>query len=369
MLGEKLALPFIRSAFEKGASAVQKIKSVLQGGRGLSAARFGDRASGAINGKPYAKLPHPGLESPTPSSGRKLLQKNTRTVFENSNQIDFRQLPEEIRYSQFKEIVGERVYHPLYSRPAGRQVSDLTVSNGKTYTQVHQEYLDALPDKQFLASKGPWRVYGDGKGPIKQRVYINADPNHAPGLMEEILKDMDGINQAKIAKRDLGRIDNIVIYTDGDETTARVLKRLEDYQRKHPDAFRDGTPPTTHQPLRGVGVGDHPTKEMQEAARKLIAQRLGVDESTLVKIEKHGKRPDTFSYGKLRSMAHYFAEQDVQTLKATGKLSPQAEAFYREKRTKNWYEAIGIDANNPNKNLTKPNEDFQVQPRLPKGLK
>jgi hypothetical protein len=101
----------------------------------------------------------------------------------------------------------------------------------------------------------------------RDRVYINATADFAPELMSHIVRNLvdnpgqfPGITMAKIAgpKALAGRADNIVIYTDGPEASARVIRVLKNIQELSPHWFQPEVPAMTLKHAAGIAQGAEP---------------------------------------------------------------------------------------------------------------
>jgi hypothetical protein len=112
-----------------------------------------------------------------------------------------------------------------------------------------------------------YQRYGTDSDYATERVCVNARADHAPELMSALVREVvdspaeyPGVFAAKVAGYGTvgDRPDNIVIYTNGDAFTKRVVDWLAGYQERHPDAFMWSTPSMTEQVLKGVGRGSEP---------------------------------------------------------------------------------------------------------------
>lgn len=102
---------------------------------------------------------------------------------------------------------------------------------------------------------------------ITERLYVNANANKAPELMEalvrEVVDDPDrfpGVYAAKVSgyQAVTRRADSIVIYADNDAAVANVVAWLREYQQKDPAAFMQETPPMTQKVMDGISRGAEP---------------------------------------------------------------------------------------------------------------
>lgn len=171
------------------------------------------------------------------------------------------------------------------------------------------------------------KQYPEGSGPTTERVYINANVNHASKLMEHIVrkiidnpKDFPGVNAAKISGPvDAGkRADSIVIFTNGPRAIDRVLIELAAYQRQHPEHFMDGSPPVTFHRFPGVSTAAQPS--------------------------------GGGSFGSVRSRALYEALEDVRTRMDKEGTNFDVESYFRERVRERFMDA-DIDPDNPHANL------------------
>ncbi|MDP7037832.1 MAG: T3SS effector HopA1 family protein, partial [Myxococcota bacterium] len=106
---------------------------------------------------------------------------------------------------------------------------------------------------------------------IRERVYINARADHAPEVMDFVVKEIidnpgkfPGVEMAKIsgAAAVSGRSENIVIYTSGDEATTRVLDAIASYTESKPNHFMKSTPMLTDGKALGVATGAEPSGDL-----------------------------------------------------------------------------------------------------------
>jgi len=105
-------------------------------------------------------------------------------------------------------------------------------------------------------------------GAVTERVYVNASADHAPQMMNGIVKKIlddpasyPGVEMAKISGPGAvgGRAENIVIYTTGPEASERVLRTLREVQQKYPQYFQNTTPALTERVAPGISRGAEPT--------------------------------------------------------------------------------------------------------------
>jgi hypothetical protein len=158
---------------------------------------------------------------------------------------------------------------------------------------------------------------------VAERVYVNARADTAPTLMGRIIheivdqpKQYPGVEIAKISGPAVvgSRAENIVIYTQGGETTQRVVKKVLELHRDHPKWFNNSVPMMTKPVASGVAIGAEPTKF---AGRE--------------------------SFGSIRARAIF--EALVATVSAGGE-----EAAFRQAVTAN-LRKYGVDPLHPHRNL------------------
>lgn len=103
---------------------------------------------------------------------------------------------------------------------------------------------------------------------VTERVYVNASADHAPQMMNGIVKKIlddpasyPGVEMAKLSGPAAvgGRAENIVIYTTGPEASERVLRTLREVQQRHPTYFQNTTPALTDRVAPGISRGAEPT--------------------------------------------------------------------------------------------------------------
>ena len=158
---------------------------------------------------------------------------------------------------------------------------------------------------------------------VGQRVYVNANADHATDLMRRVVRDIvdnpgefPGTRMAKLAgpAEVSGRADSIVIYVTDTSEASRVVDRLRRIQSATPDMFRRTTPAMTERVLEGVSLGSEP-----------LASAGGV------------------SFGQLRSRAVYEALES--TMRSGGGPEEFARAVAERLR------ALHIDPQAPHLNL------------------
>ncbi|HEX5535139.1 MAG TPA: DUF4157 domain-containing protein [Actinomycetales bacterium] len=102
---------------------------------------------------------------------------------------------------------------------------------------------------------------------VGERVYVNANADHATDLMRRVVRDIvdnprefPGTRMAKLTGPvDVPRrADAIVIYVTDASEASRVVDRLRRIQSATPDMFRHTTPAMTEQVLEGVSLGSEP---------------------------------------------------------------------------------------------------------------
>ncbi|WP_406318366.1 T3SS effector HopA1 family protein [Streptosporangium sp. NBC_01639] len=102
---------------------------------------------------------------------------------------------------------------------------------------------------------------------ITERLYVNANADKAPELMEALVREVvdvpdrfPGVYAAKVSgyQAVTRRADNIVIYADDDTAIANVVAWLREYQQKDPAAFMQETPPMTQKVMDGISRGAEP---------------------------------------------------------------------------------------------------------------
>jgi len=135
---------------------------------------------------------------------------------------------------------------------------------------------------------------------IKQRVYLNCAADHAHDVMRHVVQQIidnpakfPGVEMAKLSGPGAvsGRSENIVIYTHGDDASARVLDAVAQYRAQHQNHFMSGTPAFTEQMAPGVAIGDEPA--IGGGGVSFGSLRADVIESAL------SKATDRASFGKL----------------------------------------------------------------------
>jgi hypothetical protein len=198
-----------------------------------------------------------------------------------------------------------------------------------------------------------------GRGaPVTERIYINADVNHAPEIMTFVVRNIldnpqafPGVPEAKIAGSHsaAGRRENIIIYIDGPENSQRVLAALDDYADAHPTHFRRDTPPMTQPVRHGIATGDEPNPTMVNTANAIL-----------------GANEPVYSFGDIRGTAIDLAYAD--TLAQTGKVrldSSDLPLFTRNVDAR--FVEFGVDPANPSRNLPESGPAAQTGEVVPLG--
>src|SRR5262249_5357363 len=120
-------------------------------------------------------------------------------------------------------------------------------------------------------------------GSAQERIYINANVNHATDVMGFIVRGIldnpsafPGLAEAKISgpADAVTRADAIVIYIDSAANRDRVLQAFGTYQQAHPDYFLPQVPLMTEPVFPGISTGAEPTDAMIETANGFIRGRL-----------------------------------------------------------------------------------------------
>ena len=158
---------------------------------------------------------------------------------------------------------------------------------------------------------------------VGERVYVNANADHATDLMRTVVRDIvdnprefPGTRMAKLTgpAEIPRRADAIVIYVTDASEASRVVDRLRRIQSATPDLFRRTTPAMTERVLEGVSLGSEP-----------LASAGGV------------------SFGQLRSRAVY------EALESTMRRGGGPEEFARAVAER--LRALHIDPQAPHLNL------------------
>lgn len=135
---------------------------------------------------------------------------------------------------------------------------------------------------------------------ITDRVYINANADHAPKVMQHLVKEIidnparfPGVEMAKISGPSAvsNRAENIVIYAAGPDAAKRVQNAVLQYQKANPDHFKSSVPHMTEQVSPGVALGQEPPARYagQKSFGSLRADVIGAAVSEAVK-QRLGQR-------------------------------------------------------------------------------
>jgi hypothetical protein len=356
-------------AVKGGAAAVgavgRRLGAVVEGGEALNAARQGATQAGF---RPRDTLPLGSADDVATAPrfiprDRRELEYLQREFLRNPP--PWRSIPQGATAEQKLAYFDAqtRPYYRAYNRPWDAVGNRLEVPAGMTMRQVRRETLDAIdsigsgrPPGAYTRKQGEHflHFYNGRETGVAHRVYINADANYSPRLMERVVREMvdsgefPGVVGAKIALPDaagaLRRADSIVIYTNSERASERVLQRLAQYQRENPDMFLDSTPRMTQWHAPGISTGAEPSAAGAQQWRQAIADHLGVPPEAV------GRQNPSF--GGLRSDAMYFAQEDVAALRArTGIMNEQRDAWYLQQRTDHWLRRFGVDPEQPHRNL------------------
>ena len=159
----------------------------------------------------------------------------------------------------------------------------------------------------------------------KERVYIHAKADHAPAIMQHILKEQmngqnEGITAAKIWNYGeiVKRNDGIVVYTKGGESTNQVMASLQAYKTSNPTHFGSTTPMMTHKHSSGIATGDDPIDPWTQG-----------------------------SFGEVRVNAIHTALQSPEVLDTHGQIDPTK----LQQKTDELLLKAGVDPANPSRNL------------------
>lgn len=158
----------------------------------------------------------------------------------------------------------------------------------------------------------------------KERVYVHAKADHAPEIMQHILKEQmngqnTGITAAKVWNHGeiVKRNDGIVVYTEGGKSTQDVVQSLKSYQTAHPTHFGSTTPMMTHKHGSGISTGADPVNPYTQG-----------------------------SFGQVRAHAIHQASQSPDVL-----VGGQIDPVKLQQKTDAFLRAEGIDPSDPSRNL------------------
>jgi hypothetical protein len=139
---------------------------------------------------------------------------------------------------------------------------------------------------------------------IQQRVYLNASADNATAVMKFVVQQIldnpakfPGVEMAKMSGPGAvgGRCENIVMYTDGDAASQRILDAVASYKARHPNHFMNGVPAFTEQVSPGVATGDEPA--VGGGQMSFGSLRAGVIENALEQADKQGL--DRAGFGRI----------------------------------------------------------------------
>jgi hypothetical protein len=358
-----------RGGLVAAGAAGRGIRTIIQGGEALGAARRGV-AEAAPRFRPRDTLPLGSTTDELATTGPRFIPRDRREMLYMQEGFlrrppPWRSLPRDpdpkVRIDHFDRQT--RPYYQQYNRPWDAVGNRLEVPPGMTMQQVRQETLDAINSIRSGRPPGAYvheqreaflHFYNGRESGVVQRVYINADTNYSPRLMERVVREVvdsaefPGVVGAKIALPNpagtLSRADSIVIYTNGEKASERVLQRLQQYQRENPDMFLDSTPRMTQWRSPGVATGAEPSAAGVDQWRRAVAEHTGIPAEAVA-----GQRT---SFGSIRADAMYLAQEDLAALRArTGMINEQRDSWYLQQRTDHWFRRFGIDPEHPHRNL------------------
>lgn len=200
----------------------------------------------------------------------------------------------------------------------GDSISDAVKMHGQPGMEAMQKRIEGT---FFRFQRANWNP-----AEVRERVYINANANHATELMRFVVKDIidnparfPGVQMAKISGPGAvsSRAENIVIYTASAEASKRVLDAIAQYQARSPAHFQSSVPQMTEQAMRGVATASEPPAFYKGQV----------------------------SFGSLRSDVMMNA-LDQAMKQSNGGSFEQFRAFVEE-----GFRKAGLDPNNPHKNL------------------
>jgi hypothetical protein len=149
---------------------------------------------------------------------------------------------------------------PVWSNNKQNVISE-TVAKGRA-GKLDAETAASLDTTFFRFQRANWQPQN-----VSERVYVNASADHAPEVMDFIVKDIldnpsayPGVEMVKISgpRAVAKRSENIVIYTSGSEASENVLRTIADYQNTHAGHFMKSVPKMTDQKLPGVALAAEP---------------------------------------------------------------------------------------------------------------
>jgi hypothetical protein len=305
-----------RGGLVAAGAAGRGIRTIIQGGEALGAARRGV-AEAAPRFRPRDTLPLGSTTDELATTGPRFIPRDRREMLYMQEGFlrrppPWRSLPRDpdpkVRIDHFDRQT--RPYYQQYNRPWDAVGNRLEVPPGMTMQQVR--------------------------------------------LMERVVREVvdsaefPGVVGAKIALPNpagtLSRADSIVIYTNGEKASERVLQRLQQYQRENPDMFLDSTPRMTQWRSPGVATGAEPSAAGVDQWRRAVAEHTGIPAEAVA-----GQRT---SFGSIRADAMYLAQEDLAALRArTGMINEQRDSWYLQQRTDHWFRRFGIDPEHPHRNL------------------
>jgi len=242
--------------------------------------------------------------------------------------------------------------HLIAERPAGNENNSLSQNHAPSSSS---EVIQDILDQGTALRAGDFFHYlsADAPDSVSHRVYINASIDHAPEIMAFVVKDIvdspdekfRGVDSAKIASPASAgrRNENIVIYVDSQRTQQNVLQELAAYHDANPDHFAPEIPALTEPVRPGIAIADEPSPSMVQTLNDKLGQ----------------SKPD-YSFGESRAIALHLAYTDAVNASGNGTVDP---ATFAEKAAERFAE-LGIDPNDPSKNLPETGSDQAMSPQL-----
>jgi len=240
----------------------------------------------------------------------------------------------------------------IEERPAGNEHNSLSQNHAPSSSS---EVIQDILDQGTALRAGDFFHYlsADAPDSVSHRVYINASIDHAPEIMAFVVKDIvdspdekfRGVDSAKIASPASAgrRNENIVIYVDSQRTQQNVLQELAAYHDANPDHFAPEIPALTEPFRPGIAIADEPSPSMVQTLNDKLGQ----------------SKPD-YSFGESRAIALHLAYTDAVNASGNGTVDP---ATFAEKAAERFAE-LGIDPNDPSKNLPETGSDQAMSPQL-----
>jgi HopA1 effector protein family len=236
--------------------------------------------------RPKSGVPVTDIRPKSVNDGEHLLQNSRESLSKFLDDI----LPDVDRLFEIakKEKDLEKILYNIYNKPSqSNKFSETTaekyrndlitlrndhINKGRKIIDQGDNLADALSNGfiHFQSERFNYKK-------VTQRIYLNTNVNHSTNiarlLLEEVLanpKKYPGVELVKVSGPEgaTRRTENIVVYTHNEAASARVIARLNEYKKQHPESFKSEVPYFTKEVSKGISVGDQPRNPQQSFGEK-----------------------------------------------------------------------------------------------------